>query len=167
MRGGFDLVAWQTFYRTMAAVAASLMGLLFVALSVHPKTITDKPGPRSRAREALSGFLHLLLISLLVLIPVQNRIWLGGELIGLAVVLLGANFWMQIPLLRELKPGVRLKRALRLVPFNLATALILVAGVTLLIGRRGGLLWLLPAVAIYLINAVVQAWRLTVKPNED
>lgn len=83
--------AWQTLYATLASSAAALIGLLFVGLSLHLRTIVATPEHTARARETFGGLLSLLVLSILLLIPGQERWALGGKLLagGLVLALLG------------------------------------------------------------------------------
>jgi peptidoglycan/LPS O-acetylase OafA/YrhL len=65
------LTHWQPFATALAAASATLMGLLFVALSLntHILTETHYGAQRRLARLAFGAFAQLLLIALLLLIP--------------------------------------------------------------------------------------------------
>jgi hypothetical protein len=65
--------AWQNMFATVALVAATLIGLLFVGLSINLRTIVDSPAHLARAREAMTALVVLLILSLLALIPDQER----------------------------------------------------------------------------------------------
>jgi len=154
---------WQVFYTTVAASAAALIGLLFVGLSLHLRTIIGTAEHTARAREAFGGLLSLLVLSILLLIPGQERWTLGGELLvaGLVLALVGGRLNLQT--LRKLAPRSRLHWTLRLAVLHLGTAGILLAGISLIVGQLGGLYWLVPTVVIYLMWSLVNAWLLVVE----
>jgi len=79
--------AWQALYTAVAGATAALTGLLFIALSLNLHTIIKVPTHRARARETLGATLSLLVLSLLMLIPEQDRRILGSELIAGSLVL--------------------------------------------------------------------------------
>jgi hypothetical protein len=61
-----------TYFATMAAVGATLFGLIFVAISIAPETIVQKGAPIGRQVRAASSYnalLNPLVISLFALIP--------------------------------------------------------------------------------------------------
>lgn len=167
MSGAYDGAAWETFYATIGGATAALAGLLFVAPSLHLSAIVTNPATRGHAREALGGFLSLLGLAVLVLIPDQGRRLLGVELVAAALVLVIVSVHFQGQTLRRLSAPHRLRRVLHLVPINLGTAMILVAGVSLLLKRGGGLYWLVPTVLSFLFNALGNAWALTVQTGES
>src|SRR5215467_5178566 len=61
------LQGWHDFYVTAGAAAATLVGLLFVGLSLHIKVVVSQPDVRSLARVTLSDFFVILLIALAML----------------------------------------------------------------------------------------------------
>jgi hypothetical protein len=62
---------WAQFYAVVAAVAATLMGLLFVAVSVHARQSIGPSQDTSRrlSEQALQNYLTTVLISMVALIP--------------------------------------------------------------------------------------------------
>jgi len=129
---------WQVFFDTVAGAAAALSGLLFVALSVN-LALVPQAAYRARAREALSG---LLVLAVIVLIPGQGRLALGGELLGGGLLLEAFGVRLQSETISSLPDERRGPWTVRLVPLHLATLAIPVAGASLLLHRFGGLLWL-------------------------
>ena len=154
--------AWQTLYATLASSAAALIGLLFVGLSLHLRTIVATPEHTARARETFGGLLSLLVLSILLLIPGQERWTLGDELIvgGLLLALVGGGLNLQT--LRKLPRSVRLRWTMRLAVLHLGTAGVLLAGISLLVEQPGGLYWLMLTVVIYLTWSLFNVWRLVV-----
>lgn len=150
-------------YGAVAAAAAAFAGLLFVALTVNLPRILPDAAHTARAREALGGLLSLLVVALLVLIPGQGRDALGIELLGLAAVLVAVSIRLQGQTIRRLPPGGRARWAIRMLPVNLATAAIVVAGASLLAGTGGGLYWLVPTVVVYVLRSALNAWDLVVE----
>lgn len=71
---------WHDFYLVAAGAAATLVGLLFVGLSLHLRHVVSRPEVRSLARATLTNFVLVLLVALFVLIP-QGATGFGQELI--------------------------------------------------------------------------------------
>ena len=101
-----DVVArWHDFYILSGTVAATLMGLLFVSLSLHVETLRRDPQSRLEriARTAFTSFLIVVFIALLMLSPEVRRRPLASALIGLGllrlfIVLPGPRHpWPQTP----------------------------------------------------------------------
>lgn len=155
--------AWQALYTAVAGSAAALTGLLFIGLSLNLRTIVKTPEHTARARETLGGLLSLLVLSILLLIPGQDRRVLGSELIAgsFVLVLIAVRFNLQT--LKKLAPRRRYRWALRLALLHLGTIAILVTGISLIVGQFGGLFWLVPTVLIYLVWSLYNAWLLVVQ----
>jgi hypothetical protein len=79
--------AWHDYYLLAGTAAATLMGLLFVSLSIHLEKIVDERGAHleAMAREGFASFLIVLAISLTMLAP-----GLAERPIGAATLMLGA-----------------------------------------------------------------------------
>jgi hypothetical protein len=76
---------WDTFAVVVGGSAGALVGVLFVAISIHAGRIAESTDLRGRAAQTLVIFAALLLIGLLRSIPVQRDWVLGIELVVLAV----------------------------------------------------------------------------------
>jgi hypothetical protein len=66
--------AWHDFYLMAGTAAVTLVGLLFVALSLHVEILfrTEHRDFRVLAAEAFQGYLYVLITSLLFLLPAED-----------------------------------------------------------------------------------------------
>jgi hypothetical protein len=64
--------AWQPFFMTLAGASAALAGLVFVAMSLHPRPILSHPIMRARAFAAAFGFLLGVAWALIMLMPART-----------------------------------------------------------------------------------------------
>jgi len=82
-----QLAVWHDFYLGTLSASAALMGLLFVALSLHLRILAGGAHPvlRAEARTVYLGYLGAFVTSMLALIPDQGSRLLGIELVGYAV----------------------------------------------------------------------------------
>jgi len=76
---------WHDFYIVAGTAAATLVGLLFVGLSLHLRVILSRSEVRSLARVTLANFGLILFVSLFMVIP-QGSSSVSPELIGSGVV---------------------------------------------------------------------------------
>lgn len=166
MEYAYHADGWQAFFGAVAAASAALAGLLFIALSLNVRAMAKDATFLARAREAFGGFLCLLVLALVTLIPGQGRRVLGAELVAFALIVVGFSVALQGSTVRRLSREHRGRWVLRLLPLNLATAAILVAGGSLVIGRYGGLFWLMPTVIVYFVWAFFTVWSLIVQIAE-
>jgi len=74
------LQSWRDFYVTAGAAAATLVGLLFVGLSLHIRVVVSHADVRSLARITLADFFVILLVALVILAPMGTAgvtaVWL-------------------------------------------------------------------------------------------
>ena len=84
-----ELVLWHDFNVALVTAAAGLLGLLFVALSIHIRALNDQRNAelRSVARTVFLGYVVALAFGFLALLP-QSLTAFGLELIALNVAAL-------------------------------------------------------------------------------
>jgi len=80
------IVQWQPFFMTVATVAGTLVGLLFISLSINRDAVTANHTLLRLARRSFSDFIFILLIALFFLIPHQGGFHLGIELWGIGIL---------------------------------------------------------------------------------
>src|SRR5438445_7133324 len=129
--------AWQLLFASVAAASAALTGLLFVGLSMNLRRVVGTPEHLARARESFGQLLSLLVLSVILLIPGQNRLLLGTELIGLGAILAGVSLFLHKQTFKRIKPGRTWQWGVRIAIFHIATLAIPIAGVSLTRGHYG------------------------------
>jgi|SRR6478672_414073 len=77
---------WDTFAVIIGGSAGALVGLLFVALSIHAGRVAESADLRNRAAQTLAIFAVVLLIGVLLAIPLQPEWLLGAELLALGIL---------------------------------------------------------------------------------
>src|ERR1700742_4822177 len=90
------IVAWQPFFITLAGIGATLAGLLFVAISLHPanKNEEAKVNLRRLAEQAFADLVQVLFLGLCFIVPAQSP-----SFYSFATILTVA-LWMQDPVRR-------------------------------------------------------------------
>ena len=117
------LHAWHDFYVLAGTAAATLVGLLFVGLSLHLRIVVASSEVRSLARVTLANFGAVLFVALFMVIP-ENQSAAASQLIGSGLV----SLIVTTPsLIGGRSPGgrLRLQRSTRLrllLRFGLSTA---------------------------------------------
>jgi modulator of FtsH protease len=163
MGRAYDPRVWQSFFQSVVAAAAALLGLLFVAASVRISVVTDSPRHRARAREALGQLLVLVVLGVVVLVPGQKREALGAELLGYGAIVAGIAVRLQMNTLRRVQPEQRRGWLLRDMIYNAGVAAIWIAGLGLVLESLGGLYWLVITTVIFFVWASLQAWYLLIE----
>jgi hypothetical protein len=78
---------WRDFYIVAGTSAATLVGLLFVGLSLHLRAVLSRADVRSLARVTLANFGLILFVSLFMVIA-QPSAAVGSQLLGAGVTTL-------------------------------------------------------------------------------
>lgn len=77
------LQSWHDFYSITGTATASLVGLLFVGLSLHLRVVINHPDVRALARVTLTSFGVTLVLSMFMLVPETRSASTGWNLVGL------------------------------------------------------------------------------------
>lgn len=76
---------WHDFYMVAGTASATLVGLLFVGLSLHLRVVLERSDVRSLARVTLVNFGLLLFVALFMVIP-EGQSAAASQLVGSGVV---------------------------------------------------------------------------------
>jgi modulator of FtsH protease len=155
----YEASEWSDLFVAAAGASAALAGLLFVAVSINVERILQYRGLPERALEALALLLGVLVISIIGLIPGQDHVALGIELLLTGLAAGGAILVFTQRQSAEPHPW----RRVRLAMAAAAVLLPVIGGATVLIAAGGGLYWIAAAVIWAIIVAVANAWVLLVE----
>lgn len=154
---------WDTFAVIVGGSAGALVGLLFVAISIHAARIAESADLRGRSAQTLVVFAALLLIALLLAVPDQSQRVLGAEflvlaaLVAVALILLGR-------LARRTDSARAVARTLESVNPSTLTALgIALAGGLMVFGVDWADFVLVPVVCAAMVGGLASAWLLLTK----
>jgi hypothetical protein len=164
------LEPWHDFYAAVSAAAATLVGLLFVSLSVNLKLFTGDEHADSRAIaiETFANFVYVLSIALVLLIPDVSP---SG--VGITFGIFGVMGTLTtVRRLSSASRRWRRRHARRLTYWRFISArfiLPLVSYLSLLViatmlwsGNTEALSWLLFVIFTLLISAAQNAWDLLI-----
>jgi hypothetical protein len=160
---GYSAAAWAGLAGTVAEAAATLAGLLFVAVSINLRQILAYRNLPGRAAQTLITFATVLLAAVFVLVPGQARGALACELVatGLAV---GAALLVIDARAGQSDKETALTRMLgRVFPAISSCGCLVIAGASLLAAGGGGLYWLVPAFVLAIVSGLLNAWVLLVE----
>jgi len=155
--------SWTGFFQSSASAAATLIGLVVVAISINLTRILAYPNLPPRAAAALAPLAGVLLVSLLALPPNQSIRLFGAEVLAAGIVmgLSGVWVWSGAPSERGVVPPLRWWSHLVL---HLGQSLPFVAaGVLLIMGQPAGLGWIVPGVILSLVAGLTNTWVLLVE----
>ncbi len=165
MSTAYTAGSWTGFGTATASAAATLAGLLFVAVSINLKKILKITSLPSRAAQTLILFATPLISALLVIVPGQARVALGAELLASGLVIGGAQVRLDLAAARIRGPEDTVWRRMigRVFPAMVSCGCLALAGATLIAAAGGGLYWLVPSVLAALIFGLINVWVLLVE----
>lgn len=155
--------AWATFYAVIAGAAATLMGLLFVAVSVTAGDDFIRPFSTSRAlaEQAFQNYLAVLMIACIALFPDQNLAAIGGACLAVVVVKM---LWALVRLAQAIRHGtgeMPLIATLRRHVISITgLGLLAWAAVPLSLGQRSTFHTLAAGVLVLLGSSATVSWQL-------
>jgi modulator of FtsH protease len=152
------LDGWSTFFSTEAEAAATLTGLLFVAVSINLSRILQYPHLPNRAVEALIELAAVLVVSTFGLVPRQSL-----EACGIEIGATGVVMWAALTVLIIRSPLWLTGRAIRIVLNQLPPLAFIAAGVVLVLGHPGGVYLVVPATLLAFLGGIFGAWVLLVE----
>ncbi len=162
------LKGWESFYLAVATAAATLMGLLFVALSINMQLLRGPDGTHHRetAVRTFGDFLFVLMLSLVFLIPNQEPIGFAVSPFVLGIVR-GASLVRQALKARRAatnRPSTALVVREYALPL-LASVGLIVATIRILSGHFNAVFLLVGVVSVMLVTACLNAWSLLLQQS--
>jgi hypothetical protein len=157
---------WHDFYILAGTASATLVGLLFVGLSLHLRVVVVVSEVRSLARITLANFGCVLFVALFLVVP-QAQLATAFQLIGAGIVSLVVTVPSLVP------GGVRgrrlrmtfMQRARIVLRFSLSILsylAIIVAGVLLASSSSSAFTVLMISVIVLLVISLRDTWDLLV-----
>jgi modulator of FtsH protease len=158
----YQVTQWHEFAVAAASAAATLTGLLFVAISINLDRILEIERLPRRAAGTMMILLAILLAALFLLAPGQDDSAVGAELVATGLVL--AAIAAVDATRTERTVGEPLAWTIGPIATLSAPAIALVvAGVSTALKGGGGLYWFLAAAVIGFSGAALNAWVLLVE----
>lgn len=158
-----SLAEWTTFLAVQAGAAATLTGLVFVAVSINLARIVDFPGLPERAGESILQFLEVFFTSAAALIPGQSIAMLGREILAIGIICWGMQVRGLIQYLRARYGHPWSWFVHRAILSQLATIPFCIAGAALLLDAPNALYWLVPGFAFSFAAGMISAWVLLIE----
>jgi hypothetical protein len=158
--------AWSQLYSVTGGSAATLLGLLFVAVSINASTAlaTMHQNSRRLAEQAFQNYIVVMLVSLLALFPSLERSELGFATLGLTalrgVLALIRLYWAGK---EPYKVESRLKSLRRQLPSLIGFALLIYAAQAMAREVGNTLTTFAIATVILLFAATTLAWELLLR----
>jgi hypothetical protein len=159
------LSEWQTLFSVQAESAATLTGLVFVAVSINLTRVLSSPGLPGRAAESLAQFLQVFFVCMAALIPRQTAAALATEIIVVTLMCWVLQLASQINYARSRSGHPKWWLVTRVVQTHLGSVPLFVAAICLLAGSSSGLYWLVPGFFLSFFAGILNAWILLIEIN--
>jgi hypothetical protein len=162
-----ELSGWHDFYVLAGTASATLVGLLFVGLSLHLRIVVTTSEVRSLARVTLANFGAVLFVAFFMVIP-EDRSAAGLQLIGAGLVSLGVAAPSLIAAARrrdwsfQMSSMQRVRVVMRFGVSAVSYLAIIVAGILLVSSHDSAFSWLLIAIVVLLVVSLRNTWDLLV-----
>jgi hypothetical protein len=154
---------WDTFAVVVGSSAGALVGLLFVAISIHAARMAESADLRGRAAQTLVIFAALLLIALLLAIPGQSRRVLGAEFLLLAALVTAALIWLDRLARHTDSPRPEARTLQNVNPSTLTAVGIALAGGLMVFDVDWADFALVPVICAAMVGGLASAWLLLTK----
>jgi modulator of FtsH protease len=161
---------WNDFFLATSAAAGVLTGLVFVGVSINLEKIVSQSesGLPGRAAEALILLLNVLTVSILLLVPGQSNLLIGGEVLVVGVAAYAWIVTIQLLHLRNwstISSDLRMPQVLRVTFAQVSTLPIVISGIAVLTVGFDGLYWIVAGMVFSTLAAMFDAWVLLVEIN--
>jgi hypothetical protein len=164
-------VRWQSFYGLAGAAAATLVGLIFVTVSLHLDIFGDDSESeiRALAQATLINYFYVLIIALIFLVPDQTPFGVGLPIVILGLVSISRIIATGRRRIGYVRSGIDLRRLFDrgflfwgvVLPATIGFPLAAI-GVGVLGADLRGMYWLVWIVILSLIGATMSAWNMMV-----
>jgi hypothetical protein len=158
-----QLIDWQTLFSVLAECAATLTGLVFVAVSINLERIINFPGLPGRALESILHCLQVFFVCAAALIPGQAVTAVAIKILVVVslswVTQASTTFWY----IRRRSGHPKLWLIVRIAQTQFATIPFFVAGFLLLAGSSAGFPWLVLGFFLSFVSGVLGAWVLLIE----
>ena len=159
------MAAWAGFFQVQAGASASLLGLVFVGLSVSFAKIIESPHLPNRALEALVVLGLNLIVAMALLIPGPTVPQLGGVTLVLVLLVWVGVSILHVASLRCVEIEHRHHAITSAIMGQIVLALWIAGAVLVLTRGTAGLYVLAPALMLGYVLALFHAWVLLVEIN--
>lgn len=157
----YEPLPWHDLFTAAAGAAATLAGLIFVAVSLNHEQILKQAALPAMAARSLSVLVGLVIASMLGLAPGQDSQALGTEILILGALLLAGAI---ATTLRAMNSETRLMWKISLLSVALfSTAPMVIGGISVLGRAGGGLYWVLAEMVCGLVASIYYAWILLIE----
>jgi hypothetical protein len=152
---------WSNFFTGELDAAATLTGLLFVAVSINLTRILQYPHLPRRAAETLAALASVVAVGTFALIPRQSPEAYGIEIGATGILTWAIRTFLLVRSRKFDREYVGTAR--RVIENQLSPLPFVVAGGLLVSGRTEGVYWIVPGILLSFTAGIFGAWVLLVE----
>ena len=161
------MIAWQSFYTLVGAAAATLIGLMFVAITFGASTVRKIENPEiSRAflDPTLSHFVQVLLTACFMLVPAIDPRVLGALLGAVALFRIGSlwRIYRHMRTAQQRHNDLELSDWIQGIGVPIVMYVLLAAAAVLFVIGGSALVLVAVVTIVVLLNGIYGAWELVV-----
>ncbi|MDQ1262750.1 MAG: hypothetical protein QG575_1931 [Euryarchaeota archaeon] len=165
--------SWRDFYMLAGSASATLVGLIFVAVTLHIDVIAEASKSsdiRMLAEEIFINFLMILSFAFIFMVPSDTASGIGYPLLILGTMqivhtsALWLRFWRSKGEHRAFASSMILRRLL--IPNTICYLTLIVIGADVLQGKTRYLGWMVMVIVWLIIAAVENTWHLMMRVAE-
>jgi hypothetical protein len=163
MTAAYAAGSWAGFAVAVTTAAATLAGLLFVAVSINLQRILSFPNLPPRAGQTLILFATPLIAGLFLVVPGQGRAAVAAELILTGIVVGTVQVLIDSRSQRSAQETPLTWVVGRVFPAAVSCGCLVIAGATLFARAGGGLYWFVPSALAAIVFGLINTWVLLVE----
>ncbi|NPV61193.1 MAG: hypothetical protein HPY61_00925 [Methanotrichaceae archaeon] len=167
------IASWANFYMLAGSVAATLVGLIFVSVSLHIDFLAKAKRDselHTTARHTFGNFLIILSFAFIFMVPSDSTMGLGIPLLilGLLMLLRTGQLWLKFAKRRAEEQAFTSNQMLweLLIPNTVCYLVVVYLAVQIIEGITSNLDWMVMVIIWLIISATKNAWDLMLQVAE-
>lgn len=159
------MTGWNDFFVAVTGASAALTGLIFVGISISLAKILSIRGLPDRALVSLVLLLTVLILSILFLVPLLATKTLGITVLFVSILSWIIIFRLDFRIIKNKQKQYKKQYLFNMLIDQIATIFFVITGLALVVNCTNALLYIVPAIIVSIIKAVIDGWVLLVEIN--
>jgi hypothetical protein len=157
---------WHDLFMVTAGVSGTLLGLIFVALSISIVKIMSVHNLPKIALQPINLLLVILIISIFMLVPEQHISSVGIEVLAAGILIWLYTTTSDISIYKGIRKADKKKDFIANLIFSQLTTLpTIISGIAILSIGEAGVYWLIPSIIFSFVKVILSAWALLIEIN--
>ncbi len=157
------MIQWHDFFMACVGSSATLTGLLFIGISINLQKIISVQRLVNRGMLALIFLLIILIVSILFLVPDRPTSFYGVTVLIITSAAALIITRLDILLFKDKESRHRIYTKFYPVINTITIMCYIICSVLLIIEGEEGMYWIVPAIVLSYVKAILDAWILLVE----